>query len=93
MCEKKYLLKLSKDFKDWSEREPEMSNILEDMSLLCFTAAQFKHPMTLNTILGLARVCIQGPDQLGGFLMANTLASIAALQETEEENDPSHCSL
>jgi hypothetical protein len=94
MCEK-CLLKLSKDFKDWSEREPQMSNILEDMSLLCFTAAQFKHPVTLNTILGIARICVQGEDELGGFLMANIAASITALSdfEVEELHDPSHGSL
>lgn len=94
MCQE-CLITLSKQFMDLSKETPEMSNIMADMSLLCFAASQFKHPMTLNTILSIARVASEGPTELASILMSLTVsgADILEIIEKEKESVPTDCSL
>ena len=91
MCEK-CLIKLSKRFKDLSEEMPEASHIMEDMSLLCFTAAQFRHPLVFNAIMAIATMAAQGPDEMTEVLIATTIAC-GTMIETEEEYESAHSSL
>ena len=85
MCEKCFL-KLSKQFKDLSEEMPEASHIMEDMSLLCFTASQFRHPLVSNAILAIATVAAQGSHEMAEVLMATTIACGTMLKEEDDES-------